>query len=200
MLLVGAVLLSGSGQSLRRFPVITATYFILVGLGRFVEEHYQRRQTAVVAGLRIYQWLAIAFVVGAGIGLTTFGATTAPPGRSTQSKGRCDGAHGRSDNIHVPLGVDFPKSNRRARDRTGGSGRELRLLRTSTKCDGSPMAGRWQWRGDITRNLLISEPGTMDKLTTTIKRERQRETIAGRKRVGVSTAQARIGCKSWRQP
>ena len=57
------------------------------------------------------------------------------------------------------------------------------MLRTSAKCDGSPMAGRWQWREDITRNLLISEPGTMDKLTTTIKREWLREIIAGRKRV-----------------
>ena len=111
MLLVGAVLLRLWAVA-APLQFIAATYFILVGLGRFVEEHYRGEpQTAVVAGLRIYQWLAIAFVVG-GAMLTTFGATTAPPG---------DGLDRRAVVMaltvglmtYVAYGVDFPKSNRR---------------------------------------------------------------------------------------
>jgi prolipoprotein diacylglyceryltransferase len=57
---------------------IAGTYFILVGLGRFAEEHFRGEpQTSVIAGLRLYQWLAIAFVVG-GAALTTLGPTAAP--------------------------------------------------------------------------------------------------------------------------
>lgn len=56
---------------------IAGTYFILVGLGRFAEEHFRGEpQTAVIAGLRLYQWLAIAFVVGGAV-LTTLAPTAA---------------------------------------------------------------------------------------------------------------------------
>ena len=56
---------------------IAGTYFILVGLGRFAEEHFRGEpQTAVIAGLRLYQWLAIAFVVGGAV-LTTLEPTAA---------------------------------------------------------------------------------------------------------------------------
>jgi protein-S-isoprenylcysteine O-methyltransferase Ste14 len=48
-------------------PLITGTSFMLAGLGRFVEEHYRGEpQTRQLAGLRLYQWLAVA--------MTAFGA------------------------------------------------------------------------------------------------------------------------------
>ena len=57
---------------------IAGTYFVLVGLGRFVEEHFRGEpQTIVKAGLRLYQWLAIVFVIGGAV-LTTLGSTAAP--------------------------------------------------------------------------------------------------------------------------
>jgi protein-S-isoprenylcysteine O-methyltransferase Ste14 len=57
---------------------IAGTYFVLTGIARFVEEHFRGEpQTVVVAGLRLYQWLAIAFVVG-GASLTTFRTAPAP--------------------------------------------------------------------------------------------------------------------------
>lgn len=60
-------------------PFICGVYFILVGAGRFVEEHYRGEpQTPVHGGFRLYQWLAIAFVLG-GAALTTVGARPAPP-------------------------------------------------------------------------------------------------------------------------
>jgi prolipoprotein diacylglyceryltransferase len=60
-------------------PLIVGGYFLLIGLGRFVEEHYRGEpQTARFAGLAIYQWLAIAFVVG-GAAVTAVAGPPAPP-------------------------------------------------------------------------------------------------------------------------
>jgi protein-S-isoprenylcysteine O-methyltransferase Ste14 len=60
-------------------PFICGSYFILVGAGRFVEEHYRGEpQTPVHGGFRLYQWLAIVFVLG-GAALTALGARPAPP-------------------------------------------------------------------------------------------------------------------------
>ncbi len=57
---------------------IAGMYFVLVGLGRFVEEHYRGEpQTAVIAGFRLYQWLTLVFVVG-GAALTTVPSASAP--------------------------------------------------------------------------------------------------------------------------
>jgi protein-S-isoprenylcysteine O-methyltransferase Ste14 len=57
---------------------IAGMYFVLVGLGRFVEEHYRGEpQTAVIAGFRLYQWLTLLFVVG-GAALTTLPTAHAP--------------------------------------------------------------------------------------------------------------------------
>lgn len=59
--------------------LIAGAYLLLVGLGRFVEEHFRGEpQTQTFAGLRLYQWLAIAFVI-AGAALTTLGPSPAPP-------------------------------------------------------------------------------------------------------------------------
>jgi hypothetical protein len=79
MLLVAAVLLRlwalGLGMEL-----IVGAYFLLAGLGRFVEEHYRGEpQTRVWAGFRLYQWLAIGFVV-VGAVVTTLGWTPARAG------------------------------------------------------------------------------------------------------------------------
>lgn len=50
--------------------LIVGGYFLLSGLARFVEEAFRGEpQTPVVAGLRLYQWFALASVL-AGIGIT----------------------------------------------------------------------------------------------------------------------------------
>ena len=51
-------------------PMVAGLYFILTGLSRFVEEHFRGEpQTPIYYGLRLYQWLAIGFLLG-GIMLT----------------------------------------------------------------------------------------------------------------------------------
>lgn len=46
-------------------PMIIGLYFILTGLSRFVEEHFRGEpQTPIYYGLRLYQWLAIGFLIG----------------------------------------------------------------------------------------------------------------------------------------
>jgi prolipoprotein diacylglyceryltransferase/protein-S-isoprenylcysteine O-methyltransferase Ste14 len=87
-------------------------YFILIGLGRFVEEHFRGEpQTAVIAGLRLYQWLAIAFVVGGAV-LTTLGPTPAPSAMAFDPRvlpiALVVGAI-----YYVAYGADLPRSNRR---------------------------------------------------------------------------------------
>lgn len=79
MLLVGAVLVRlWMAEVAPAF--IVGTYFMLAGLGRFVEEHFRGEpQTATVAGLRLYQWLAIGFVVLGAAATTVSGAPPPPP-------------------------------------------------------------------------------------------------------------------------
>lgn len=93
-------------------PFIAGAYLILVGLGRFVEEHFRGEpQTAWVAGLRLYQWLAIAFVL-AGAAMTTIaGAPAPPPERLAGSMWPTLALLGGV--TYVAFGVDFPGSNRR---------------------------------------------------------------------------------------
>jgi protein-S-isoprenylcysteine O-methyltransferase Ste14 len=58
---------------------IAGVYFVLTGISRFVEEHFRGEpQTVTVAGLRLYQWLAIGFVIGGAV-LTTIRTVAAPP-------------------------------------------------------------------------------------------------------------------------
>ena len=77
MILVGLVLIRLWAIA-APLQFIAGTYFLLVGLGRFVEEHFRGElQTRVIAGLRLYQWLAIAFVIGGAV-LTILGPTPAP--------------------------------------------------------------------------------------------------------------------------
>ncbi len=92
--------------------VVAGAYFILSGLGRFVEEAYRGEpQTRAVAGLRLYQWLALASVLG-GAAMTCARSAPAPEGVYL------DGALalaslGFGAVTWFALGVDFPDSNRR---------------------------------------------------------------------------------------
>jgi hypothetical protein len=91
---------------------IAGMYFILIGLGRFVEEHFRGEpQTAVIAGLRLYQWLAIAFVVGGAV-LTTLGPTPAPSPEAFDP-GVLPIALVVGAIYYVAYGADVPGSNRR---------------------------------------------------------------------------------------
>jgi len=87
-------------------------YFVLSGCGRFVEEAYRGEpQTRVIAGLRFYQWIAMAcVVVGAAItcgrGSTNLPAFAVRP--SSILLGLACGAL-----TWFISGVDFPESNRR---------------------------------------------------------------------------------------
>lgn len=91
---------------------IAGMYFVLVGLGRFVEEHYRGEpQTAVLAGFRLYQWLTLIFVVG-GAALSTVPSANAPapeaigwPAMAVSLLAAVIGT--------VSFGVDVPRSNRR---------------------------------------------------------------------------------------
>ncbi len=90
---------------------ITGIYFILNGLGRFVEESLRgEAQTPYWAGMRIYQWIAIINII-AGAAMTTI------PDNNVLS------FHFNSESIFFAImigilvtfasGVDFPESNRR---------------------------------------------------------------------------------------
>jgi hypothetical protein len=111
MLLVAAILarlwILGSG-----LQFISGVYLILTGLGRFVEEHYRGEpQTKVWAGLRVYQWLAIGFVV-VGACVTTMGWRPAP-GFAPPTPEVILATAGLGIAVYVAYGVDFPRLNRR---------------------------------------------------------------------------------------
>jgi prolipoprotein diacylglyceryltransferase len=91
---------------------IAGSYLVLTGLARFVEEHYRGEpQTAWAGGLRLYQWLAIAFVL-AGAGITTVGGSPAPP-PSGLSGATWIWLVLLGLVTYAAYGVDFPRSNRR---------------------------------------------------------------------------------------
>lgn len=92
--------------------LVMGIYLILSGLGRFVEESYRGEpQTAIYAGLRLYQWLAI-LSVASGIILTTINnSPPAPPASlnwQSMVAGFCFAIL-----TTFALGVDFPHSNKR---------------------------------------------------------------------------------------
>lgn len=89
---------------------IAGAYFILTGLGRFVEEHYRGEpQTRTWRGFRLYQWLAIAFVVCGAI-LSAAGWTPAPapqlPSASSVLRITAFAAL-----AYLAYGCDFPRLN-----------------------------------------------------------------------------------------
>ena len=93
-------------------PFILGSYLVLVGLTRFVEEHYRGEpQTAWVAGLRLYQWLAIVFLV-VGAALTAAAGAPAPEPQPVPAWAwPVLAALGLV--TYIAYGVDFPRSNRR---------------------------------------------------------------------------------------
>lgn len=90
---------------------VAGVYLILNGLGRFVEEAFRGEpQTPVVAGLRIYQWLALASIL-TGISFTMVRGAPMPPPESN--------AVGLAVAIlfgilgSLAMGLDLPGSSRR---------------------------------------------------------------------------------------
>jgi uncharacterized membrane protein YhaH (DUF805 family) len=91
---------------------IAGMYFVLVGLGRFVEEHYRGEpQTAVIGGFRLYQWHTLAFVVG-GAALTTFESGAAPLPAPLEGRTILVALVGGVLGV-ASFGVDVPGSSRR---------------------------------------------------------------------------------------
>ncbi|HEY3287189.1 MAG TPA: prolipoprotein diacylglyceryl transferase family protein [Gemmatimonadaceae bacterium] len=91
---------------------IAGMYFVLVGLGRFVEEHYRGEpQTAVLAGFRLYQWLTFAFIIG-GAALTTCESAPAPLPSTLDWRAFAVSLLAAAIGT-VSFGMDVPGSNRR---------------------------------------------------------------------------------------
>jgi protein-S-isoprenylcysteine O-methyltransferase Ste14 len=91
---------------------IAGSYFILTGLGRFVEEHYRGEpQTKVVAGMRLYQWMSIGNVV-AGAFLMAIPSAAAPSAQPL-SAGSIAVAVAAFVVSYFIYGADLPESNRR---------------------------------------------------------------------------------------
>jgi protein-S-isoprenylcysteine O-methyltransferase Ste14 len=98
--------LSGAPISL-----ITGVYFVLAGLGRFVEEAYRGEpQTPITRGLRLYQWLAIASIAGGAIAttVTTRPAPSPSPSLEALAAGVLFGFV-----AAAAYGMDFPRSGAR---------------------------------------------------------------------------------------
>ena len=110
-IVVGAVLLR-LWTLAAPLPFVAGSYLVLVGLARFVEEHYRGEpQTAWIGGLRLYQWLAIAFVC-TGAGLTAVRGAPAPPPQPLAASAWPVLA-ALAAVTYLAYGVDFPRSNRR---------------------------------------------------------------------------------------
>ncbi|HJW96207.1 MAG TPA: prolipoprotein diacylglyceryl transferase family protein, partial [Thermoanaerobaculia bacterium] len=89
---------------------IAGTSFILAGLVRFVEEHFRGEpQTKIVAGLRVYQWLAIASVI-AGAAMMAIGNTPAPAPVAPDLRDVLI-AMFTGIGTYIAYGVDFPRLN-----------------------------------------------------------------------------------------
>ncbi|HUF49288.1 MAG TPA: prolipoprotein diacylglyceryl transferase family protein [Longimicrobiales bacterium] len=93
--------------------LILGLYFILNGSARFVEESYRGEpQTPVLAGLRVYQWLAIASVIG-GILVTTLTPLPWPRPLDVGAPFPAIAALVFGSAVSLAMGVDFPASSRR---------------------------------------------------------------------------------------
>ena len=93
-------------------PFVVGMYLVLVGLGRFVEEHLRGEpQTAVIGGLRLYQWLAAAFVITGAV-VTTLPGSPAPP-LSWPSASDLVVLALFSVLVYAAYGLDFPRLNTR---------------------------------------------------------------------------------------
>jgi hypothetical protein len=110
-LVIGGLLLRlwwlGASASL-----LVGGYFVLTGITRFAEEHYRGEpQTAVVGGLHVYQWLALAFIAG-GAAVTLLPSPAVPtPGRIGAALVGWALVYALA--VYAAYGLDFPRSNRR---------------------------------------------------------------------------------------
>lgn len=99
--------------------VIAGMYFVLTGLGRFVEENYRGEvQTKVIYGLRTYQWVSIVFVIAGAV------ITCTPSSSAPMFIARMDGpvivtALSAGLVYAFAMGMDFPGSKRRFARLTG---------------------------------------------------------------------------------
>jgi prolipoprotein diacylglyceryltransferase len=93
--------------------LVAGVYLILAGIARFVEEAYRGEpQTALVGGLRLYQWLAIvSFALG--IGITTLPSGVAVGLPTTFEPRTLIAALMFGAATGFAMGVDFPRSARR---------------------------------------------------------------------------------------
>ncbi|HTS34215.1 MAG TPA: prolipoprotein diacylglyceryl transferase family protein [Candidatus Solibacter sp.] len=95
-----------------RATMVGGIYLILSGVGRFVEEAYRGEpQTRVLAGLRIYQWIALASVVVGAFLTSMTGAPRTPEPEAHLSS--ITVAFVCAAVAWVVTGVDVPESNRR---------------------------------------------------------------------------------------
>ena len=92
--------------------LIAGIYFILTGLGRFVEEAWRGEpQTPIFWRLRLYQWAAIASVIGGAL-MTALGDSAAAPAPLFAWDPLLPAAlFGLA--VSIAMGVDFPNSHRR---------------------------------------------------------------------------------------
>jgi hypothetical protein len=87
-------------------------YFILTGLGRFVEEAWRGEpQTPIFAGLRLYQWAAVASVVSGALMTALGDSGEAPTPHFAWGVLLASVVFGVF--VWLAMGVDFPNSNRR---------------------------------------------------------------------------------------
>lgn len=88
-------------------------YFMLSGCARFVEEAFRGEpQTPVVAGLRIYQWFAVATML-AGVAFTMMPTPPGSAGLVRPSPMLLAAAACMFIVFSAAMGLDFPRSNRR---------------------------------------------------------------------------------------
>ncbi|HLJ47883.1 MAG TPA: prolipoprotein diacylglyceryl transferase family protein [Bryobacteraceae bacterium] len=91
---------------------VGGVFLILSGLGRFVEEGYRGEpQTAIIAGLRLYQWIAIALTVTGAL-ITAVSQSAAAPAPLLNWSGMLWALFFAVLSFFA-LGVDWPESNRR---------------------------------------------------------------------------------------
>jgi prolipoprotein diacylglyceryltransferase/protein-S-isoprenylcysteine O-methyltransferase Ste14 len=92
--------------------LISGIYFILTGLGRFVEEAWRGEpQTPIFLRLRLYQWAAIASVIGGALMTALGDSTPAPTPLFAWDSLLPAVVFGLA--VSIAMGVDFPNSNRR---------------------------------------------------------------------------------------
>jgi prolipoprotein diacylglyceryltransferase/protein-S-isoprenylcysteine O-methyltransferase Ste14 len=92
--------------------LIIGLYFILAGIGRFAEEAWRGEpQTRIVAGLRLYQWAAIASVILGAVFSVIASNMPAPSFQFSWNSLVPTAAFGLF--VSFAMGLDFPDSNRR---------------------------------------------------------------------------------------